>query len=77
MSPPDQAAAERHDVRAVFFLVNVTTSHLTRIAVMIDAGELRTNVGTVLPFTDARTAHEMLEGSRPHPRGKIVLSIGV
>jgi NADPH:quinone reductase-like Zn-dependent oxidoreductase len=44
---------------------------------VIDAGELRTNVGTVLPFTDARTAHEMLEGSRPHPRGKIVLSIGV
>ena len=49
--------------------------HLTRIAEMIDAGELAVNVGKVLPFADARLAHEMLEGARPHPRGKIVLNV--
>ena len=76
VSPPDQVAAERHGVRAMFFLVDVTTSHLARIAEMIDAGELTTNVGTVLPLVHARRAHEMLEGSRPRPRGKIVLSVG-
>ena len=76
VSPPDQVAAERHGVRAMFFLVDVTTSHLARIAEMIDAGELITNVGTVLPLVHARRAHEMLEGSRPRPRGKIVLSVG-
>jgi len=43
---------------------------------MIDAGELITNVGTVLPLVHARRAHEMLEGSRPRPRGKIVVSVG-
>ena len=49
--------------------------HLTRIAEMIDAGELTVNVGAVLPFAAARLAHEMLEGIRPNPRGKIVLKI--
>ena len=75
VSKPDQALAERYGVRALFFLVEVTTMHLTRIAEMIDAGELTANVGKVLPFADARIAHEMLEGVRPHPRGKIVLSL--
>lgn len=76
VSEPDQAVAARHGVRALFFLVEVTTLHLTRIAEMIDAGELRVNVGQVLPFAEARAAHEMLEGRRPHPRGKIVLTVG-
>ncbi len=75
VSPPDQATAERHGVRAMFFLVNVTTSRLNQIAAMIDAGDLATSIGTILPLADARTAHEMLDGLRPHPRGKIVLSI--
>jgi NADPH:quinone reductase-like Zn-dependent oxidoreductase len=72
---PNQALAERHGVRALFFLVEVTTMHLSRIAEMIDAGELTVNVGTVLPFADARIAHEMLEGARPRPRGKIILNV--
>jgi len=49
--------------------------HLTRIGEMIDAGELTVNVGEVLPFAGAGVAHEMLEGIRPHPRGKIVLEL--
>jgi NADPH:quinone reductase-like Zn-dependent oxidoreductase len=75
VSKPDQALAEQYGVKAMFFLVEVTTMHLTRIAEMIDDGELNVNVGTVLPFDRARVAHEMLEGHRPHPRGKIVLDI--
>jgi hypothetical protein len=35
------------------------------------------NVETVLPLAQARVAHEMLEGTRPDPRGKIVLEVGV
>ena len=34
------------------------------------------SVAAVLPLAAARTAHAMLEGTRPHPRGKIVLRIG-
>ena len=75
VSKPDQEAATRHGVRALFFLVSVTTAQLARIAGMIDAGALTVNVGAVLPLADARVAHEMLEGSRSRPRGKIVLSV--
>jgi NADPH:quinone reductase-like Zn-dependent oxidoreductase len=75
VSTPDQEAATRHSVRALFFLVNVSTAHLAGIAEMIDAGDLTVHVGAVLPLADARAAHEMLEGSRARPRGKIVLSI--
>jgi NADPH:quinone reductase-like Zn-dependent oxidoreductase len=67
--------AEQYGVRALFFLVEVTTMHLTLIAEMIDAGELTVNAGTVLPFADARVAHEMLEDVRRHPRGKIILNV--
>ena len=76
VSKPDQEIATRHGVRALFFLVNVTTAHLTQIATMIDAGDLAVNIGAILPLADARVAHEMLEGSRSRPRGKIVLSAG-
>jgi len=74
VAAPDPAAAERHGVRAVFFLVQVSSDLLTQIANLIDAGQLRTTVGDVLPLADARLAHEMLAGT-PHKRGKIVLSM--
>jgi NADPH:quinone reductase-like Zn-dependent oxidoreductase len=76
VSHPDQALAETHGVEASFFLVNVTTEQLTSIAAMVDAGELVTNVGSVLPLEQAIAAHEMLEGTRPHANGKIVLTVG-
>ncbi len=76
VSAPDQQLAQSNGVEASFFLVNVTTAYLTAIAELIDDGMLRTNVGTVLPLADARDAHLMLEGVRPHPNGKIVLRVG-
>jgi NADPH:quinone reductase-like Zn-dependent oxidoreductase len=76
VSPPDQALAQREGVAAAFFLVNVTTEYLTKIASLMDRGELRTRVGTVLPLADAREAHLMLDRVRPHPKGKIVLAVG-
>ena len=75
VSQPDQELAKAKDVEALFFLVNVTTKELRDIAAMIDAGELETNVGDVLPLDAAITAHEMLEGKRPHAKGKIVLQV--
>ena len=75
VSTPDQQAAAKHGVRALFFLVNVATAHLAQIAAMIDADKLAVDIGPVLPLADARVAHEMLEGSRSRPRGKIVLSV--
>jgi NADPH:quinone reductase-like Zn-dependent oxidoreductase len=75
VAAPDQTIAARHNVEARFFLVKVTTDHLKRIAALIESGELRTKVGLVLPLGAAQEAHEMLDGVRPKPGGKIVLQI--
>jgi NADPH:quinone reductase-like Zn-dependent oxidoreductase len=75
VSPPDQALAAARNVRARFFLADVTTAGLARVAAMIETGVLATSVGAILPLAAARVAHEMLEGRRPRPRGKIVLQV--
>lgn len=69
---PSQEKAEQYGIWALFFLVQVTTERLGRIAELIDAGELTTEVGEVLWLDEARNGHEMLEGA-PHRRGKIVI----
>ncbi|WP_407170370.1 NADP-dependent oxidoreductase [Bradyrhizobium sp. ORS 111] len=76
VSRPDQDLAKRYGVEATFFLVDVTSQYLAKIARFIDGGNLRTNVGAVLPLADAREAHLMLERVRPPPKGKIVLDVG-
>ena len=53
----------------------MTTEALAEIGGLIDGGELRARVGAVLRLADAREAHLMLEGLRPHPKGKIVLAV--
>jgi NADPH:quinone reductase-like Zn-dependent oxidoreductase len=74
VSVPDQQKAARYGVRALFFLVDVSSTLLEQLAALIEAGELTTNTGDVLSLADARIAHEMLAG-RPHKRGKIVLRV--
>jgi NADPH:quinone reductase-like Zn-dependent oxidoreductase len=74
VSTPDQQKAAQHGVRALFFLVDVSSRVLEQIASLIEAGELTTRVGDVLPLSDARIAHEMLAG-KPHKPGKIVLRV--
>jgi NADPH:quinone reductase-like Zn-dependent oxidoreductase len=75
VSEPDQERAKRHGVRALFFLVEVTTERLRRIAELVDRCELKTRIGVVLPFADAPQAHMMLEAQRRAPKGKIVLHL--
>jgi NADPH:quinone reductase-like Zn-dependent oxidoreductase len=71
---PSQKKAEQYGVRALFFLVQVTTERLKKIAGWIDAGELKTEVGEVLWLDEAKKGHEMLQGA-PHRRGKIVIKV--
>ncbi|HLJ13398.1 MAG TPA: NADP-dependent oxidoreductase [Bryobacteraceae bacterium] len=70
VSPPPQ----RVGFRAAFFIVDVTSTLLDKLAGLLDERKLTTNVGTVLPLEEAREAHEMLAGA-PHKRGKIVLTM--
>jgi NADPH:quinone reductase-like Zn-dependent oxidoreductase len=75
-SPMPADAAAKAGVRAVFFIVGVTTARLNTIAELFDSKKLIPQVGTVLPLADARVAHRMLAGA-PHGRGKIVLNVAV
>jgi NADPH:quinone reductase-like Zn-dependent oxidoreductase len=75
VSKPDQEVAASFGVSASFFLVAVNTRELNEIAESVDDGSLKTKVGTVLPLTEAIRAHEMLEGTREHAKGKIVLKV--
>jgi len=61
-------------VRTVFFLVEVTTERLDNLSGLFGQGKLTARVGTLLPLVQVRKAHEMLAG-KPHPPGKIVLSL--
>lgn len=72
VAPPDQERARRFGVRALFFLVAVTRTGLTRLGGLLASGELSIAIGEMLPLAEARRAHAMLEGA-PHRRGKIVL----
>jgi NADPH:quinone reductase-like Zn-dependent oxidoreductase len=66
---------QRDDVQSVFFYVEVTTARLKIVTELFETGKLSPKLGAVLPLEDARLAHEMLAGARPHKSGKIVLSV--
>jgi len=74
VSQPDLDKATQHRVRGIFFLVDVTSDCLTRIAELLEAGRILTNVGEVLPLESAVLAHEMMAGKK-HKSGKIVLAV--
>jgi NADPH:quinone reductase-like Zn-dependent oxidoreductase len=62
------------NVRSVFFYVEVKTPRLNIISNLIDRMKLNPRVGTVMPLSDVRRAHEMLAGA-PRKPGKIVLQV--
>ena len=73
VQPPSPESATKYGVRAVFYGGQASASNLAEIAKLIDDGKLKTVVETVLPLTDARRAHELIETG--HTRGKIVLKV--
>ena len=52
-------------------LVEPDHAGLEGLASLVDAGQLRVEIDTVLPLADAARAHEL--GERGRTRGKIVL----
>src|ERR1700733_3468101 len=76
VSRPNGQPAQKRRVRADYFIVDVNTAQLARLAGRHGKNELVVPVGSVLPLGEARAAHEMLDGTRAHKRGKIVLRVG-
>jgi NADPH:quinone reductase-like Zn-dependent oxidoreductase len=59
---------------ATYFIVEPDRGQLTELRALADAGELRTEVDSVFPLTEARAAFERV-ASRGK-RGKVVLEVG-
>jgi len=74
VSQPDVALAKDYDVLPIFFLVKANTRTLTTIGALLESGQLKARVATVLPLAQARRAHEILEGMLSSHGGKIVLA---
>jgi NADPH:quinone reductase-like Zn-dependent oxidoreductase len=71
--PPDAAEAAAHQVRSQFIALQPDAQQLAEITRLIDAGQLRPIVSTVLPLQEACQAHALIESR--HTRGKIVLQV--
>jgi len=71
--PPPQDQAAKYKVQATMFSMQPTSAGLTKLAELIDAGSIRTNVTKTIPLAQARDAWQhILSG---HTRGKIVLEV--
>jgi NADPH:quinone reductase-like Zn-dependent oxidoreductase len=58
-------------VRSAMFMARPNAALLAEIGELIDAGEVKVNIETVLPLEDARSAQEISQSGHAH--GKIVL----
>lgn len=65
--------AARRGLRGAYAGAQPGHDVLNRIADLVDEGNLRPDVGTILPLREARQAHELIQTG--HTRGKIVLQI--
>jgi len=59
---------------AIYFIVEPDHEQLTELTALVDAGELRAEVDSVFPLTEARAAFERVAARGK--RGKIVLEVG-
>jgi NADPH:quinone reductase-like Zn-dependent oxidoreductase len=71
--PPAQAEAEKHGVRAAFAVNEMKVESLNEITKLVDSGQLKVVVDTVLPLSEARCAQELIQSG--HTRGKIALKV--
>jgi len=70
-STGEEASAQ--GVRQAFVLAQPHAGQLAEIAKLVDSGKLKPIVETVLPLSQARRAHELIQTG--HTRGKIVLRV--
>lgn len=73
ISPPSAEKAAAHGVLQAFVFIQPDAAVLEELAKLVDTGQLRTYVETVLPLSEARHAQELSQ--RGHVRGKIVLKV--
>lgn len=74
VQPPSQDTALAHGVRQrMIDTAPPIRKVLTEVADLVDNGQLKPIVSTVLPLHEIQKAHEMIEGR--HTKGKLVLQV--
>ena len=73
VAPPAADQAARYGVRSAMPVLSPSAAALAEIAKVIDSGQCKVFVDTVLPLSEARRAQEM--SAAGHTRGKIVLKV--
>jgi NADPH:quinone reductase-like Zn-dependent oxidoreductase len=71
--PPQADRANKHGVRATFFVVSPDGQELRHLASLVDEGELEPIVSQTFPLSEGRAAFE--SGNGPRPPGKTVLIV--
>lgn len=69
-----QPLPQASGIQSIFFYAEVTTERLRILSTLFENGKISARVGSVLPLSDARLAHQMLAGA-PHKPGKILLQL--
>ena len=75
VAEPNKDRMRAAGIRGAFMLVDVRSEILDELTTQFESRALKPFVGSVLPLTEAISAHRMLDGEEPHPAGKIVLEI--
>jgi NADPH:quinone reductase-like Zn-dependent oxidoreductase len=74
IQPPTEETAQAHGVRVGMVATAPPIGPtLTQVAGLVEKGTIKPVVSKVLPLSDTRKAHEMIEAK--HTRGKIVLQV--
>ncbi|GAB4373239.1 MAG: NADP-dependent oxidoreductase [Elainellaceae cyanobacterium] len=73
VSPPSEEKATAHQCRSAYVFIQPRADWLTEIAELIDAGQVKPIVETVLSLDQAAEAHKLSESG--HIRGKIVFQV--
>jgi len=73
VTPPPADKAAAYGVRQKFVFIQPDVAVLAELAKLVDTGQLRISLETVLPLAEAHRGQEMSQGG--HVRGKIVLKI--
>lgn len=75
VQPPSQESATAHGVRQQFVVgLPPAGDILNEIAALVETGQIKPVVSSVLPLQQIQQAHALVEGK--HVRGKVVLKIG-
>jgi NADPH:quinone reductase-like Zn-dependent oxidoreductase len=74
LSKEDKKTAKAKGIRTAFVEADVDSKLLNQITQLLDKQEITTQIAAIVPLTETRRAHEMIENHQ-HPRGKIVLKV--